>query len=120
MKWAAITKFLKNTDIFFTAPLIFSAITFVILHLLFFGLVRLLPHRIPLFYSLPWGETQLAYRAQFLILPAVVLLVSAFNSALAWRLREDQVLLRRMLFMIVLTVDIIILIAGVKIIWIFL
>lgn len=120
MKWQIFKQWLSATDRFYTVPLFFSLTVFLLLHLIFFSLVGILPAKLPLFYSLPWGEPQLASKQQFLILPTVVLLISALNIAFAWRLHPSQVILRRMLFLTMVGIDLIILVAGIKIISIFL
>ncbi len=119
MKWQKLSHFLATTDRFYTVPLIFSAGVFFLLHLIYFLFINLLPSKLPLYYSLPWGENQLVYKHQFLILPLVVLLVSVLNTTLAWRLNKDQILLRRMLFLTVAAIDFLLFIAGLKIITIY-
>ena len=119
MKWQIFKKWLVTTDQFYTAPLFFSAFVFFFLHLLFFSLANQLPAKLPLFYSLPWGESQLASKQQFLILPAIVLLITVLNTAFTWRLHPSQIILRRILFLTMMAIDLIILVAGIKIMTIF-
>jgi len=47
---------------------------------------KILPPKLPLFYSLPWGENQLASREQLLIIPAIISLIALTNLALSWQL----------------------------------
>jgi hypothetical protein len=75
------------------------------LSLSFLGLVLILvlvlwtrlPARLPLFYSLPWGEDQLASKSWFLILPLICFLLVVFNLRLAASLIKKEVLLARIL-----------------------
>jgi len=50
---------------------------------LFFAFYRKLPPEIPLFYSRPWGEAQLASPWLLLILPALSLFIIIFNFILS-------------------------------------
>lgn len=49
---------------------------------LFLFTLRRLPLQVPLFYSLPWGEEQLAPTLALLFLPLGILLVALLNSLL--------------------------------------
>lgn len=42
-----------------------------------------LPSRVPLFYSRPWGEDQLAPKIFLLLLPGISLIIFLINSGLA-------------------------------------
>lgn len=44
---------------------------------------RLLPEKIPLFYSRPWGEEQLASKPLFFLIPGIVFTFTLINSSLA-------------------------------------
>lgn len=57
---------------------------FIILQLiLLFFKFNDLPVSVPLYYSLPWGETQLALASTLFLLPAFSLIVGLVNSILA-------------------------------------
>lgn len=56
-----------------------------------------LPKQLPLFYSLPWGDSQLVDISQFLILPFMAILITLVNLAISWHLHESQIVLKRML-----------------------
>ncbi|OGE14716.1 hypothetical protein A3F00_03450 [Candidatus Daviesbacteria bacterium RIFCSPHIGHO2_12_FULL_37_11] len=76
-----------------------SVITAIILGLFVFFSAGFLPKRLPLFYSLPWGEKQLATPQQFLIIPALIICISLINLMFSWQLHE-----RQHFFMIILSV----------------
>lgn len=100
--------------------LIFIAFSIFIMALPFLFLSNLLPDKIPLFYSLPWGESQLTNKFQLFILPAILLATTLVNLSLVSQLHTSQVILKRMLLVNVIVIDIIVLISFFKIITIFL
>lgn len=53
-----------------------------------------LPPQIPLFYSLPWGEEQLASPVSVLILPGGIFLIILFNFLTAIFLASENLILR--------------------------
>lgn len=78
-----------------------------------------LPPRLPLLYSHPWGETQLVPKVQFLIIPGVILLITALNCAITWQLHSSQVVLKRSLMLSLVLINGILVIAALKIIGVF-
>lgn len=48
-----------------------------------------LPPKLPLFYSLPWGERQLATHLQLLIIPALMSIISLINLIISWQLHQS-------------------------------
>lgn len=93
-KWL---KFYQDQDRVLSWSIIISSISaLIILGLLILNLTRL-PAQLPLFYSLPWGEQQLASPAQFAILPAMVVLINLINLVISWHLHPSQVILKRIL-----------------------
>lgn len=110
---------LRSSDKFFLIPILITIITVVSITLLFLIFYNRLPDRLPLFYSLPWGETQLAAKQQFLLLPIMLVLTCLINSLIASQLHVAQVVLKRILTLSLILIDVIILITTVKIIWIF-
>lgn len=56
-----------------------------------------LPPQIPLFYSLVWGETQLASAAGLFLLPTLSIVVALLNHFLAAFLLKGSTLLSRLL-----------------------
>ena len=78
-----------------------------------------LPSHLPLFYSNPWGESQLASLPQFIILPAIIFLTILINLTISWHLHPSQYLLKRMLATTTTIIAVLILITAIKIIYIF-
>lgn len=58
---------------------------------------RFLPNKMPLFYSLPWGDKQLATYQQFLIIPAVIILISILNMMFYLQLHSTQGFFKKIL-----------------------
>lgn len=78
-----------------------------------------LPSKIPLFYSLTWGETQLANLTQILILPLIILLITLVNITISWHLHSSQLILKRIIIFSTLLISVFLLITSFKIITIF-
>lgn len=93
-------------------PFILSLlITIVILTAL-----RFLPERLPLFYSLPWGDRQLAPHSQFLIIPASLTAITLLNLVISWQLHPSQVFFKRALLVSSIILSLIMTISFAKII----
>jgi hypothetical protein len=58
---------------------------------------QLLPPQIPLYYSLPWGDSQLAQPIAIFILPASSLAVTMFNSLTGVLIFKNKTLIRLVL-----------------------
>lgn len=97
------------------APIIFS----LIITLLIIFLSKHLPPKLPIFYSLPWGDKQLGSIQQLFILPAIIILISLFNLVISWQLHEQQTYFKSILFFSSLLVTIILTITFFKIVFIF-
>lgn len=78
-----------------------------------------LPSKLPLFYSLPWGEAQLVAKQQFLILPAVLILMGLINGFLAYQLHPAHLVLKKIIMGSLLLISSIILITAIRILIIF-
>lgn len=78
-----------------------------------------LPPQIPLFYSLPWGETQLAQTPQFILLPSITILIMLINLILSWHLHPSQIVVKRVLSLSSAITSFIILLSALKIIFTF-
>lgn len=76
-------------------PFIFS----VMLALVIIFFLSLLPPKLPLFYSLPWGEGQLATHQQILIIPASISLITLLNLFVSWQLHPSQSFFKRILLL---------------------
>ena len=79
-----------------------------------------LPPRLPLFYSLAWGEEQLATLQQFLIIPSLVIAISLINLMISWQLHQSQYFFKLILNFTSLLCVLILIISTVKIVLIFL
>lgn len=103
--------------------LLFLGILPIILSLLISVTILLmgqfLPSKLPLFYSLPWGEDQLATLWQFLIIPSVLICISLINLMIYWQLHQSQKLLKEILVVTTLICSLILFITFIKIILIF-
>jgi hypothetical protein len=78
-----------------------------------------LPDKLPLFYTLPWGDKQLVSLSQFLILPGINFLIILINMIISWHLHKSQLLLKKMLSLNSLTISILLLLTAIKIIYTF-
>ncbi|EKD85528.1 MAG: hypothetical protein ACD_38C00002G0002 [uncultured bacterium] len=77
---------------------------------------KFLPPKLPLFYSLPWGDGQLATHQQFLVLPASIGAIAFLNLIISWQLHKQQSFFKTILFIQSLLVSLILTIAFGKII----
>lgn len=78
-----------------------------------------LPPKIPLFYSLTWGDIQLASLPQIIILPSIILLITLINTVICLELHTSQTFLKRILTSINALIAFLILVTALKIINIF-
>lgn len=108
---------LKNN--LFTGTTLFSAFMAIILSLIVLLFFRFLPNKLPFFYSLPWGERQLANHAQFLIIPATIILITLINLIVSKQLHSSQSFLKTILNLTSLITTVILTIAFIKIVLIF-
>lgn len=99
-----------------TLPLLFAL--FIALFIAIFA--GLLPPKLPLFYSLPWGDSQLVSKQQLLILPASIALITLFNLIISWQLHETQSLFKKILQFCSLLISLILTITFLKMVFIFL
>jgi hypothetical protein len=76
-----------------------------------------LPPQIPLYYSQPWGESQLAPASSIFILPALSLFVLLLNNILAVFFLKSVQLLSRFLIITSLVFSFLSAIAVYQIIW---
>ena len=77
---------------------------------------RALPPEIPLFYSRPWGQDQLAHYPLMTTLPAVSLIIFVTNFIVAKIANKEEVLIKKMLAVGSLTFSFLILISLIQII----
>jgi hypothetical protein len=102
--------------------IIFWSTSISILLSLFLSIFYLLyydqmPAFIPFFFSLPWGETQLAHKNQFFILPSLVILASLINLILTWHLHTSQLTMKRIIASSTTIVALLAVMAGIRIIF---
>lgn len=81
--------------------------------------LKFLPPRLPLFYSAPWGEGQLATHQQFLIIPASISAVTLLNLIISWQLHPSQSFFKQVLLLQSIIVSLILTITFIKILSIF-
>lgn len=112
-------QFFKKSDKYLLIPGLLCFVLTILITELFMFFYSQLPPRLPLFYSLPWGQQQLVDKQQFLILPAVLLLINLVNIFIAYHLHEVQTVLKRILLLSLVVVDLLILVTAVKILTIF-
>jgi hypothetical protein len=108
---------IKNKVFFWISlsPLAISAVLTITILVLF----RYLPGKLPLFYSLSWGDKQLATKLQFLIIPASIILITLVNLILSFQLHPSQSFFKKILLISPLIISIILTITFLKIIAIF-
>lgn len=108
---------IKNKPLLYLglSPLIISAVLAIFI-LLFF---KHLPDKLPLFYSLSWGENQLVDHNQFLIIPASIVLVTLVNLLIVGQLHNQQSFFKKVLLINTFIVSLILVITFIKILLIF-
>lgn len=106
----------NNLFIWTTLFAAFMAISLSLFILIFF---KILPNKLPFFYSLPWGERQLANHAQFLIIPATIILITLINLIVSKQLHPYQSFLKTTLNLTSIITTVILTIAFIKIVLIF-
>ncbi len=80
---------------------------------------KFLPPKLPLFYSIPWGENQLATTYQMLIIPGSLASIALLNLLLSWQLHSSQTLFQNILKATSFICTIVLLITFIKIVLIF-
>ena len=76
-----------------------------------------LPSQVPLYYSLPWGETQLASASALFLLPTFSLVILLINNLFSISLATTNTLLSRLLIFASLAVSFFFLVTLVKIVY---
>lgn len=75
-----------------------------------------LPSQVPLFYSRPWGEEQLAHPLYLFILPLANLVIFILNSILLSFIEKKELLIRQILIICILLFNFLSLITLIQII----
>ena len=78
--------------------------------------LKFLPPRLPLFYSLSWGDKQLATHQQFLIIPASIILITFLNLVISAQLHSSQSFFKKALILSSIVVSLILTIAFIKVV----
>ncbi len=78
-----------------------------------------LPPNLPLFYSLPWGESELAKTYQLLILPATFLCISLINLIIFLQLDQKMLVFKRILSLTSILISLILTMSFLQILSIF-
>lgn len=89
------------------------------LSLIIFLFFEFLPPKIPLFYSLSWGEPQLVTHQQFYILPLSILLMTLINLIFLFKLNNSFDFFKKILVFSTIISTIILTITFIKISLIF-
>lgn len=93
-------------------------IIFIIIQIAFlFWKFNLLPPQVPLYYSLPWGESQLAQASLLFIFPTISLILLLINHLFAISLNKTSLLLSRILLIISLIFSFLSLVAILHIVY---
>jgi hypothetical protein len=91
---------------------------FIITQIAFlFWKFNLLPPQVPLYYSLPWGESQLTQASLLFILPTISLILLLINNLFAISLTKTSLLLSRILLAISLVFSFLSLVALIHIVY---
>jgi uncharacterized membrane protein len=109
----------KTADKYLYLPVLSSVITSVIILAIFFFYYAQLPARLPLYYSLSWGEAQMVSKLQFILLPISSIVIAVINLTVAYQLHSSQYILKRTLSLNLLLVNLLLLITSLKILSIF-
>lgn len=94
-----IIHWLKYGDRYVVVTTIISILAILLISLSFFIVYAILPERLPLFYSKPWGEDQLVSKEGFMILPLIILIISSVNLMIFSQLHPTQKILKRVLLL---------------------
>lgn len=79
----------------------------------------LLPTKLPFFYSLSWGDKQLATHGQFFIIPAIITLITLINLIISWQLHYQQLFFKKVLLFASFITTLILTMTLIKIVLIF-
>lgn len=111
---------MKNKILILKSWVIFLPLTLALITtILILNLSRVLPQKLPLFYSLPWGNKQLVDKQQLLIIPAIMVGITFINLIISWQLHPSQTFFKKTLIYSSIVISIICLVTFLKIIFIF-
>lgn len=95
--------------------LILSLVMTAVIMILF----KFLPPKLPLFYSIAWGNGQLATQKQFLIIPASISLITILNLVISRQLHPSQSFFKKVLLISSIVASVILITTFIKIILMF-
>ncbi len=119
-RFSKLIKLLKSSDQYTTLPLISAVISSIVMLVLFLLTYNNLPDKLPLFYSLTWGSSQLVQKNQFLFMPIIVIFIALVNLSISSQLHSSQLVLKRILLSSIALISLILLVSAINIIFIFL
>lgn len=114
-----LLKFWAEADKLSVMPLLVSFFLSFLIVVIFLFFYSKLPPKLPLFYSLPWGSSQLSSKQQFFLLPGLIVLITIINTFLASQLHPLQMVLRRILTLSLLVIALVITVTAFKILFLF-
>ncbi len=91
----------------------------IVIALFILMLNKSLPPKLPLLYSLSWGDPQLVSSQQLFIIPSIIVLITLVNLILTWQLHPSQIFFKRILLFSSLLVSVILTITFFKIVFVF-
>lgn len=94
-QFTQISDFSKNSHIYIPLQIFFLilALSFIIIGIFY----RSLPPQIPFYYSLPWGEEQLAQNYYILLLPGFALVIFLVNFIITLLISKKDLLLAQII-----------------------
>lgn len=107
---------LQKIYFYLSLPSIIIALFLALIIFLFF---EFLPSKLPLFYSLPWGEPQLVTQQKFYIIPLSILLITLINLTILLKLDSSFEFFKKILVFSTIVTTIILSITFIKIVLIF-
>lgn len=111
--------FLNKADQLVLLAIFTSSVATILIIGTYLVLYNFLPSKLPLFYSLSWGQDQLVSKNQFLILPALLGLLTLINILISSHLHPLQIALKRLIVFHSIFLALAILITAIKIMFVF-
>lgn len=108
--------FITSNKLTFWTTLIPLVVSLVLTIIILTGL-RSLPPKLPLFYSLPWGDNQLVSHQEFLLIPAIITIITLLNAVISWQLHPTQSFFKRILLFSPLVVSLLLVITFIKVVF---
>lgn len=102
--------------IYLSLPQVAVAATLALVIFFFF---KFLPSKLPLFYSLSWGQPQLITHSQFYILPLSIALITLINLIIVLKLGSSYDFFKKILISSTIITTVILLVTFIKVVLIF-